>query len=61
LKWLLSSHRRQFYVGANVIAGLKKPLNAFLGEVFLASFTDDVATVKAVTEQVRYVSVAPTV
>lgn len=53
LKWVLASHKRQFYIGANVTTGLKKPLDAFLGELFLWEWEDG-ETLKCVTEQVRY-------
>lgn len=53
LKWVLSSLRTQFYVTRDEKAGIKKPLNAFLGELFFGQFTDDAATVYALSEQVR--------
>ena len=53
LKWVLCSLRTQFYVGQNEKTGLKKPLNAFLGELFVADWSDAAATVHTVTEQVR--------
>jgi len=33
----------------------KKPLNPFLGEIFLGKWEDDVGTTQLVSEQVRYV------
>ncbi|KAL2069933.1 hypothetical protein VTL71DRAFT_14612 [Oculimacula yallundae] len=54
LKWILCSLRTQFYVGNNKATGLKKPLNAFLGELFMAQWTDDAATTKTITEQVSH-------
>jgi oxysterol-binding protein-related protein 9/10/11 len=54
LKWFLSALKQQYYVGRDVKDGVKKPLNAFLGEVFLASWTDDTATTKVVSEQVSH-------
>ncbi|KAK6069368.1 Oxysterol-binding protein 4-like protein 1 [Seiridium cupressi] len=40
LKWLLLSLKRQFYAGDVAGTGnIKKPLNAFLGELFIASWT----------------------
>ncbi|KAI7249254.1 hypothetical protein KC335_g17857, partial [Hortaea werneckii] len=35
LKWFLSSLRGQQYAGRDPSDGVKKPLNAFLGELFL--------------------------
>lgn len=55
LKWILASLRSQYYVGRDIHSGIKKPLNAFLGELFLAQWSDDVANVKLIAEQVRYV------
>jgi hypothetical protein len=54
LKWFLSSLKQQYYVGRDVKDGVKKPLNAFLGEVFLASWSDDSATTKVISEQVSH-------
>ena len=54
LKWVLSALKQQYYVGREVKDGVKKPLNAFLGEVFLASWSDGSATTKAISEQVSH-------
>jgi oxysterol-binding protein-related protein 9/10/11 len=62
LKLYLASLQRQYYVGRTVKEGLKKPLNPFLGELFLCEFTDnDLAsekssssTVKVISEQVSH-------
>lgn len=56
LKWFLAALRAQFYVGGDVDASIKKPLNAFLGELFIASWKDeDGLESNIVTEQVRSV------
>ena len=55
LKWILFSLRRHYYVGGEGNKGIKKPLNAFLGELFVGQWSDDKATTRIVTEQVRYV------
>ncbi|KAM0326145.1 hypothetical protein ACHAQA_006739 [Verticillium albo-atrum] len=47
LTHVLSSLRSQLYIAGSPTVSIKKPLNAFLGELFLASFTD--ATAKATT------------
>jgi hypothetical protein len=52
LKWFLLSLKHQFYIGGS--DGLKKPLNPFLGELFVASYTDGDATARLVTEQVSH-------
>ncbi|KAK3988802.1 hypothetical protein QBC44DRAFT_96879 [Cladorrhinum sp. PSN332] len=57
LKWFLTSLRAQLYVGGSPKGvSIKKPLNAFLGELFLASWTDDEhkATTELVAEQVSH-------
>lgn len=41
LKWFLACLKNQQYGGRSEDEGVKKPLNAFLGECFLAKFDDD--------------------
>ena len=55
LKWFIVSLKAQFYVGENSAIGMKKPLNPFLGELFIGSCADEGATTHLVVEQVRYV------
>ncbi|KAG9659840.1 Oxysterol-binding protein, partial [Aureobasidium melanogenum] len=38
LKWFLASLKRQQYAGRDESAGVKKPLNAFLGEIFMGAW-----------------------
>ena len=54
LKWFLSSLKAQQYAGRDPSEGTKKPLNAFLGEVFIGECGphDDVTTL--VAEQVSH-------
>ncbi|KAF8856407.1 Oxysterol-binding protein [Acephala macrosclerotiorum] len=54
LQWILCSLRSQFYVGEGDKAGLKKPLNAFLGEIFEGEWTDDTSTARMIAEQVSH-------
>ncbi|VUC28793.1 unnamed protein product [Clonostachys rosea] len=54
LKWILASHKSQFYLGGSPSGGLKKPLNAFLGEIFLARFVEDDVNFHLVSEQVSH-------
>lgn len=57
LKLYLASLQRQYYVGRTVEAGLKKPVNPFLGELFLCKYTDhDLTTEKPSTSTVRVIS-----
>lgn len=54
LKWFLSSLRNQQYAGRSESEGVKKPLNAFLGEVFCASWSEEgTGVTRLVSEQVR--------
>ena len=55
LKNFLGSLRNQQYAGRKVEDGVKKPLNAFLGELFLGSWKDDsVGETRLISEQVSH-------
>ncbi|KAK4237661.1 hypothetical protein C8A03DRAFT_34364 [Achaetomium macrosporum] len=55
LKWILASLRRQLYIdSAPGGHSIKKPLNAFLGEIFRAHWSDGKATSHLVSEQVSH-------
>ena len=56
LRWFLISLRSQLYVNGAPGVSIKKPLNAFLGELFFASWTDEEAkaTAHLVAEQVSH-------
>ncbi|KAM7214986.1 protein kes1 [Rhypophila decipiens] len=56
LRWFLIALRSQLYVAGAPKISIKKPLNAFLGELFFASWTDESAkaTTKLVAEQVSH-------
>lgn len=57
LKWFLAALKQQQYAGRDEKDGVKKPLNAFLGELFLASWEGAEGvkgTTRSVSEQVRY-------
>lgn len=58
LKWFLVALRSQLYIGSSgsIKSSIKKPLNAFLGELFLASWTDPEkkCTTSLVSEQVSH-------
>lgn len=58
LRWFLASLKRQQYAGRDEKDGVKKPLNAFLGELFFAQWKDESGITKLVSEQVRYESKA---
>ncbi|KAJ4390137.1 hypothetical protein N0V93_007611 [Gnomoniopsis smithogilvyi] len=54
LKWFLVSLKNQQYAGRSEEEGVKKPLNAFLGECFLANWEDDCGETVLVSEQVSH-------
>lgn len=55
LKWFLGSLKHQQYAGRSEQDGIKKPLNAFLGELFLGSWEDEEAgETRLVSEQVSH-------
>ena len=56
LEIYLSSLQRQYYIGRPVKEGTKKPLNPFLGELFLCECRDASAdsSVKVICEQVSH-------
>ncbi|KAH7398381.1 hypothetical protein BKA66DRAFT_407522 [Pyrenochaeta sp. MPI-SDFR-AT-0127] len=55
LKWFLGSLRNQQYAGRKEDEGVKKPLNAFLGELFLGSWNDEeLGETNLVSEQVSH-------
>ena len=53
LKWFISSLRNQQYAGRSESQGVKKPINAFLGELFLARWDDEAGVTRLISEQVR--------
>lgn len=54
LKWFLVSLKNQQYAGRSEEEGVKKPLNAFLGECFLAKWEYDSGETTLVSEQVSH-------
>ena len=56
LKNYLCSLKNQQYTGTSQEDGAKKPLNAFLGELFIGQYPDDGATgtTNIIVEQVKY-------
>ena len=53
LKWFLSALKNQQYAGRSEKEGVKKPLNAFLGELFIAHWDDNGIT-RLISEQVSH-------
>ena len=54
LKLFLTSLRSQFYVDGDTHAGIKKPLNAFLGEIYTATWSQHGSTASIISEQVSH-------
>jgi oxysterol-binding protein-related protein 9/10/11 len=54
LRWFLSSLKNQQYGGRSEEEGVRKPLNAFLGELFLARWEDANGETTLVAEQVSH-------
>jgi len=54
LKWFLSSLKGQQYAGRDPSQGIKKPLNAFLGEIFIGDCGPEDDQTKMVAEQVSH-------
>lgn len=54
LKWFLSTLKQQYASRSEKLGSEKKPLNPFLGELFLGKWEDDAGTTELVSEQVRY-------
>ena len=54
LKWFLSTLKQQYASRSEKLGSEKKPLNPFLGELFLGKWEDAAGTTQLVSEQVRY-------
>lgn len=54
LKWFLSTLKQQYSSRSDKFGSEKKPLNPFLGEVFLGKWEDVAGTTHLVSEQVRW-------
>lgn len=54
LKWFLSTLKQQYASRSDQYGNEKKPLNPFLGELFLGKWVDDAGTTELISEQVRY-------
>ncbi|OAP64975.1 hypothetical protein AYL99_00947 [Fonsecaea erecta] len=54
VKWWLSSLKAAFYVGQNDKAGIRKPLNPFLGELWFGDWQDETNKTSMIVEQVSH-------
>ncbi|GME25611.1 Oxysterol binding protein [Neofusicoccum parvum] len=54
LKWFLSTLKQQYASRSEKLGSEKKPLNPFLGELFLGKWEDDAGTTELVSEQVSH-------
>lgn len=53
LKWFLTTLRQQYCSRSDATGSEKKPLNPFLGELFLGKWSDDAGETQLISEQVR--------
>lgn len=53
LKWFLSTLKQQYSSRNEKLGSEKKPLNPFLGELFLGKWEDEAGVTQLVSEQVR--------
>jgi len=56
LKWFLSTLKQSYASRSDKYGNEKKPLNPFLGELYLGKWVDGCGTTELVSEQVRYVT-----
>ncbi|KAF2016204.1 oxysterol binding protein-like protein [Aaosphaeria arxii CBS 175.79] len=54
LKWFLSTLKQQYASRSEKLGTEKKPLNPFLGELFLGKWEDEAGTTQLVSEQVSH-------
>jgi hypothetical protein len=54
LKWFLTTLKQQYASRSDKYGNEKKPLNPFLGELFLGKWEDEAGTTELISEQVRY-------
>ncbi|KAI2629487.1 Oxysterol-binding protein [Xylaria nigripes] len=54
LKWFLSTLKQQYASRSEQYGNEKKPLNPFLGELFLGMWEDDAGTTELISEQVNH-------
>ncbi|KIV79621.1 hypothetical protein PV11_07172 [Exophiala sideris] len=54
LKWLLNTLKQQYSSRSEKLGSEKKPLNPFLGELFLGSWDDEFGQTRLVSEQVSH-------
>jgi Oxysterol-binding protein len=54
LKWFLSTLKQQYSSRNDKLGSEKKPLNPFLGELFLGTWQDDVGETQLISEQVSH-------
>lgn len=61
LKWLISVLKQQYSSRSDAYGSEKKPLNPFLGELYLGEWNDSAGKTQLISEQVRYVYEDPSV
>ena len=58
VKWFLTTLKQQYASRSEKYGNEKKPLNPFLGELFLGKWEDDAGTTELISEQVWFVPLA---
>ena len=53
LKWFLTTLKQQYSSRSEKLGSEKKPLNPFLGELFIGKWDDNVGETTLISEQVR--------
>ena len=59
LKWFLTTLKQQYASRSEQYGNEKKPLNPFLGELFLGKWEDAAGTTELISEQVKHVTRYP--
>lgn len=59
LKWFLTTLKQQYASRSEKYGNEKKPLNPFLGEIFLGKWVDVAGTTELISEQVSFVYILP--
>ena len=57
LKWFLTTLKQQYSSRSEKLGSEKKPLNPFLGELFLGKWEDSVGETSLISEQVWFVHI----
>jgi len=56
MKWFITTLKQQYSSRNEKLGSEKKPLNPFLGELFLGHWQDEAGRTELISEQVRYIN-----